>query len=285
MGIERVRVLGIAAATAALLCSARAEASNEASAAFEAGDFARARAVGRIEADAAGLSIACQAGLVLGSYFETGAPRVASLHAAIADCAQAIKTGGADVEAYVNYAIGVAFEAKRVFSPRIAGDAKDLLQASISRFPNSGFARGALAGWHANVVEQGVLARTALGASRESAREGFDAALKLDPKNFALNYEYLRFLAVGGKAERARGAKLAKSIQDLPQNGAFERLLADRAAKIGVALETGSAKQAQAALKATEPFATVQGEPAPDKFELPFTDSFPPAGGQSGAAR
>lgn len=276
MGLTSVRILAVAAAI--LACGEAGASSGEA---FTAGDFVAAREAGRAEATPEGLSTACQAGLVLGSYFESGQTRVSTLHGAIKDCAGAIVTGKAHVDAYVNYAIGLAFEAKRIHSPRIAGDAKDLLQESIALFPTSGFARAALAGWHANVFEQGMLARTALGASREAAREGFDAALKLDPKNVALNYEYLRFLAVGGKAERARGAVLARTIQTLPQSGAFQKLLAERAAKIGAALETGSSKEADAALKATEPFATVQGEPAPDKFVPPFTDAFPaPASGK-----
>lgn len=270
MVLSSLRVVAVAAA---LFGAGGAQASS--SDAFAAGDFAAARDAGRAEATPEGLSLACQAGLVIGSYFETGAPRVATLHGAIKDCADAIVTGKAHVDAYVNYAIGLAFEAKRIFSPRIAGDAKDLLQESVALFPESGFARGALAGWHAGVVQQGVLARTALGASREAARDGFDVALKLDPKNVALNYEYLRFLAVGGKAERAKGAAVAKSIQSLPQPGAFQKLLAERAARIGAVLQSGSAKDANAVLKATEPFATVQGESAPEKFEPPFTDAFP----------
>lgn len=271
---------GVALALCAFFGSLSFEAEAATSlATFESGDYAGARAAGRIEATPEGLSTACQAGLVLGSYYETGEARVATLHGAITDCADAIKAGGAHVDAYVNYAIGLAFEAKRLHSPRIAGDAKDLLQSSIERFPQSGFARGALAGWHANVAAQGVLARTALGASRDSAREGFAAALKLDPKNVALNYEYLRFLAVGGKAERAQGATLAKTIQSLPKKGAFEKLLSERAATIGAALASGSSKAADAALKATEPFASVEGESVAAKFDPPFLDAFPSAGG------
>jgi hypothetical protein len=267
----------------ALLGAVEAQASSLA--AFEAGDYSAARDAGRGEATAEGLSVACQAGLVLGSYFESGAPQVATLHGAIKDCAEAIQKGGAHVDAYVNYAIGLAFEAKRLHSPRFAGDAKDLLQASIERFPQSGFARGALAGWHANVAEQGVVARTALGASRDTAREGFAAALKLDPKNVALNYEYLRFLAVGGKAERAQGAALAKAIGSMPHKGAFQKLLVERAAIIGAALSKGSAKAAALAVKETEPFAAVAGEAASEKFVPPFSDAFPADPGQKGASQ
>lgn len=254
-------------------------------AAFEAGDYGAAREAGRSEGTADGLSVACQAGLVLGSYFESGEPQVTTLHGAIRDCAEAIRKGAAHEDAYVNYAIGLAFEAKRLHSPRFAGDAKDLLQASVERFPKSGFARGALAGWHANVAEQGVLARTALGASRDAAREGFATALKLDPKNVALNYEYLRFLAVGGKAERAQGAALAKAIGTMPLKGAFQKLLVERAAIIGAALAKGSAKAAAQAVKETEPFAAVAGEAAAEKFEPPFSDAFPSQAGRAGLSQ
>lgn len=285
MRVLSLRQSRFGAFAAALLAVPAAHASSAWEAAFKSGDYAAAREAGRAEASAEGYSVACQAGLVIGSYYEAGPQRVSTLHGAIKDCATAIKSGKAHVDAYVNYAIGVAFEAKRVHSPRLAGDAKDLLQESVERFPRSGFARGALAGWHANVADQGVLARTALGASRDAAREGFADALALDPKNVALNYEYLRFLALGGKAERAEGTALAAKIQSMPQDGAFQKLLAERAAEIGAALRTGSAKSAAAALKATEPFAAVQGEPSPEAFEAPFSDEFPSVDGQSAVAR
>ncbi|MBY0422452.1 MAG: hypothetical protein K2Q06_09120, partial [Parvularculaceae bacterium] len=156
--MKRLVSVAAAASVALVSLSASAAATQSSIEAFRAGDYLAARGLGRSENDAPGRSIACRAGLVQGSYFETGATRVETLHGAIKDCADAIATGGAAVDAYVNYAIGLAFEAKRNHSPGLAGDARKLLEAAVSKFPESGFARGALAGWHAQVAAQGVLA-------------------------------------------------------------------------------------------------------------------------------
>lgn len=245
--------------------------------AFLAGEYADARDLGRKENNAGGLAMACRSGLVLGSYFETGAPRLAALHGAIKDCGDAIAAGGAGVDAYVNYAIGLAFEAKRNHSPGLAGDARKLLEAAIARFPDSGFAQGALAGWHAQVAAQGVLARTALGASRDDARKGFDAALRLDPKNISVHYEQLRFLAEGGRAARPAALKAAATIAALPSEGAFETLIKQHAATIAdaLAVEGKAGRDAVArALVATESFRGVQGEGDGVRLDLPYTDSF-----------
>lgn len=252
----------------------------ESAEAFVAGDYAAARAAGRAEATAEGLSVACRAGLVLGSWIETGAARVATLHGAIDDCATAIRDGGAGVDAYVNYAIGLAFEAKRVHSPGLAGDTRKLLEAAVARFPDSGFAHGALGGWHAQVAAQGFLARTALGASRDEARKNFDIALKLDPDNVPLRYEYLRFLALGGRAERTDGARVAADIAARKPQDAFGKLVQEKAARLGAALASRekSDKAVEAALRATESFAGFEGEAADARYAAPFS-MFPAAAG------
>lgn len=254
--------------------------------AFVAGDYAAARDLGREEGDAAGLSVACRAGLVIGSYAETGAARVDTLHGAIDDCASAIKAGNAKVDAYVNYAIGLAFEAKRVHSPSLAGETRKLLEASVERFPDSGFARAALGGWHAQVAAQGFMARTVLGASRDEAKKNFDAAMRLDPDNVSVRYEYLRYLAVGGRGDRAEGVRVAAAIARMPTKGAFERLVQEHAARVGQAIGVrGKAGEAAlaAAMAATESFAGVEGEGAGVRFAAPL-NAFP-AAEDTGAAQ
>ena len=268
----------LAAAAASLLLANTAGASGSMQA-FIAGDYAAAREKGRVENSAEGLSVACRAGLVLGSYFEKGDARVGTLHGAIDDCAGALKTGGAKVDAYVNYAIGLAFEAKRINSPGLAGDTKRLLQTAVDRFPESGFARGALGGWHAQVAAQGMMARTVLGASRDEARKLLEASLKLDPGNVALQYEFLRFLALGGRNDRSEAAGVAATIAGMTPDDAFERLIQEHAARLGGALGEsgkGSEKAVEAILKETESFAGFEGAGRGVRFAAPF-NAFPSA--------
>lgn len=249
--------------------------------AFLAGNYAAARTAARAEETATGYSLACQAGLIIGSYFDQAEARVETLHSALDDCANSIRKGGG-VDAHVNYAIAVAFEAKRVHSPGLAADSRKLIEESIKLFPDSGFAHGALGGWHASVSAQGFLARKALGASREAARAAFVDALRLDPDNVAMNYEYLRFLARGDAGERAEAAKIAGKMAGFRSSSAFLKLLQERAAKIagvlpGEGRDAGRAREA--VLTATEPFNGFAGEGGRARVTLPFTESFVDAAG------
>lgn len=246
---------------------------DEAEAAYERGAFDEARVLGRAAGTPDKLALACEAGLILGSYLEDAQHRVASLHDAIMDCAAAIDSGEAEVGAYVNYAIGVAIEAKRLRSPGRATDARRLFDEAIAKFPESGFAHGALAGWHSNVSREGALAKIALGASRADARRGFKRALALDPTNAAIRYEYLRFLAAGDREDRERAMALGDELLSAAPRDAFERLLLDRAALVREALN-GPKKALEATLTATEPYSGVEGERAHHAFSPPFGESF-----------
>ena len=242
--------------------------------AFAAGDFAAARTAGRAAGDAEGLALACEAGLVLGSYIEKGEARVRSLHGAIEDCAKVIEAGGAGVGPYVKYAIGFGFEAKRLHSVGGATASKKLFADAVARFPDSGFARAALAGWHANVTRQAGIGRIALGASRDEARRGFMTAARLDSDNPVILFEQLRFLAAGDRQDRLAAIDVAAQLARLSPRDAFETLILEKAAPLGAAL-SGREKDLDAALDAAEPFAGVRGEAPGLKFEPPFRTSFP----------
>lgn len=242
---------------------------------FAAGEFADARTKGRQANDAAGLEIACHAGLVLGSYVEQSPERILTLYGAIDDCAAAINTGKANAKSYVNYAIGIALEAKRRTNLSLAKQSKRLLSAAVERFPADSFALGALGGWHANVASEGAVARAVLKASRSAARESFLKAREIDPTSMPLQYEELRFLASGDEEDRTKALALATSLLATPPQSALDRLLLDRARSIQAALRSGDARAVDQRLKETEPFAGLAGESAPTKFNPPFADAFP----------
>ncbi len=260
---------------------ARSGAAHEADLAYAGGDFEAARRLGREAQTAEGSSLACEAGLVLGSYFEAGEGRVRTLHAAIRDCADAIETGTSGAGAYVNYAIGVAFEAKRRRDPALAAEARKLFLDAVGRFPDSGFAHAGLAGWHWNVARQAGLGRIALGASRDEARREFSIAIALDPDNLALRYEYLRFLVAGDRKERRGALEAAAGLAALAPRDAFDGLLLKRAETLAAAL-AGSGQDVDAALAATEPFPGLRGEAPHIKFNPPFGARFPARPPQGG---
>lgn len=243
---------------------------------FAAGDFPAARDVGRGDGSGEGLAIACHAGLVLASYLETGEAAVSSLHGAILDCAEAIGRGDVRADTFIGYAIGIGFEAKRLSSRRLGVSSRRLMEAATARFPGSGFAYAALGGWHSSVSEEGLLTQAVLGASRNEARKQFAQSLRLESENFAVNYEYLRFLAYGDRKERAEGSLLAaRLLGELTPSDRYEELLRGRAAIIAAALREGGAKPMARALQETEPFPGARGLRAPTRFEAPFLDGFP----------
>ncbi|HBS35416.1 MAG TPA: hypothetical protein DEA50_10125 [Parvularcula sp.] len=267
-----------------VFAACRAAAAADAGAgAYADGDFAAARALGRAAMTAEGAARACEAGLVIGSFFERGETRVKSLHAALDDCARAIEAGDGDVAPYLSYAVGLAFEAKRLRSRAAALRARRFFAETLSRFPDSGLAHAGLAGWHSNVSREAGLVRVALGASRAEAARGFSAALRLDPDNIAINYEYLRFLAGGAAADRRQAAAVAAKIAAAAApDDALGRLLIERAAIIARALG-GSRYEIEAALTATEPFEGVAREAPALAYMPPFRSGFPSASQSQGA--
>lgn len=271
----RMKASALGLVLALLLLQHPAARAADAAGAFASGDFAAARTAGRAAGGAGGLALACEAGLVLGSYIEKGEARVRSLHGAIEDCAKVIEAGGAGVGPYVNYAIGFGFEAKRLHSIGGATASRKLFTEAVERFPDSGFAHAALAGWHANVAEQAGLGRIALGASRDEARREFKTATRLDPDNPVILFEQLRFLAAGERKDRLAALDVAAQIAGRSPRDAFDVLILEKAKPLAAAL-SGSEKDLDAALAAAEPFAGVRGEAPSLTYEPPFRTRFPP---------
>ncbi|MGE0409291.1 MAG: hypothetical protein AB7P23_08530 [Amphiplicatus sp.] len=238
---------------------------------FAAGDFETARLLAREAGSGEGFALACQAGLVLGGYFEKGAAAVRALHGALEDCARSIASGAGRADAHINYAIALGFEAERLGSRTYASASRRLMEEAIARFPKIAFAHAAYAAWHAAAAERGFLAKAALGASESAARDEFETALALQADNFSVNYQALRFFADGGAKDRDRAARLAaRLLGELRPKDRFEALLRERAQEIAEALATQDKKAVAAALQATEPFGGIEKERAAPSFPPPF---------------
>lgn len=262
----KVAILGFCAAVAAYHAASAAS--------YSPSEFAAARTAGRNAETAEGFTRACEAGLVLGSYFEQGEARILTLHGAIEDCARAIMSGDAGVDAYVSYAIGFGFEAKRLHNAGAATDSRKLFMDAVARFPDSGFAHAALAGWHSNVTREAGLGRVALGASRSDARRHFAIAIDLDPENLIIRFEQLRFLAAGDRKERRAAVDAAAHMSKMNARVGIEAFMLEKAQALAAALPAGE-KAIDAALGATEPFAGVRGAAPAVKFAPPFRARFP----------
>lgn len=274
--IAGAAALVFSASLTAFFQSPPAKAAEPGRAEFAAGDFDAARRIAHDAGSGEALALACQAGLIIGGYLETGEPAVVSLHDAISDCANSIKSRANRPDAYINYAIGISFEAKRLHSRSDAALAKNLMEAAIERFPNSGFAHTALATWNAEVSNRSFFARALLGASEDRAQREFALALTLDGDNYAINYQWFRYLAAHGRKNHAEAEAAAmRLLEELQPKDQFEKLLRERARIIADALALDDTGKIDEALKATEPFRDIENVAADEKYSLSLT-VFPP---------
>ncbi|MCJ9429895.1 hypothetical protein K6118_12400 [Kordiimonas sp. A6E486] len=208
---------------------------------------------GRLARTADGYTKACEAGLTLGGFMETGDPAVRSLHLAIDDCRAALKIKPDHLEASLSYGIGLSFESKRTHKPELARLAKKLFEKLIEERPNDPLPHAALAVWNAHVSRAGLFARLALGGSRRRAHEEFEASFALGAPKKPLMLEYIKFLARGSKQDRATALETYGRYLTLPPaDGPLNAILDSRAAALATALRSGDKKAIKKAVaKAT----------------------------------
>ena len=201
-----------------------------------AGNYHAARELGRQLSSADSLAIACRMGLIIGGYFEVGKPAILSLHNAIDDCRHALLIDQTHLIANVSLALAIGFEGKRRTNPFLARKSKRLIKATLKQYPNNAIAIGALAGWHAEVSDAGVLARLTLGAHSESADKYFSHALDLDKNNITTRFEYIKFLLRNNNMHKAK-KELNTLFQHKPTE-AFEHKSLQIAAELSDLIKT-----------------------------------------------
>jgi len=217
--------------------------------AFVQGRFYIARDAGQIAQTADSLTTACRAGLVIGGHIETTIEATSALHGAITDCSNAHKIAPSHFDAQMSLAIALSFEGKRTFKPVYARTAKLLLEDLVIRYPENPIAHGALAAWHAQVSAAGFFARTMLKASRKKAQRFFETAFRKGTINFALQVEYLKFLALGSRAERQIAIGVAEDLLSKTPHMAFDTLLQKHCATVLKALKSGKKKYVKRAVQ------------------------------------
>ena len=236
--------------------------------AFEQGHFHEAREAGRAEGSAEGLSLACRAGLVLGGFTETGKAAVHSLHGAIRDCNKALEINADHYFAKMSLSIALSFEGKRLKRPSYPARAKAYILELIEAEPNNPLGYGALAAWHSEVSAAGFLARIALGARRKKAADNFSRALKLGAIDYALRFEYVKFLARGNKAERKQALEQAKNLASNKATMAFDAILQKQCARLVDALAQDNKRAIKSLLKRAAAFRQVSSEREVARFPL-----------------
>lgn len=218
-------------------------------AAYEAGDYAKARALFLEDTTAEGFAAACRADLVIGGYFLKKPEESArALHDALDHCKEAIKREPDHADAAISYAVALGFESKRTKKPGYAKAGRQRLEALQQAYDTYGILHAALGGWHAAVSNAGFMARMYLGASRKKAQAHFSRAIELMPGDIGVRFEYIKFLAQGKKQQRKTALEEIALLASLPPFDAFDRFLQSRAQPIAEAIRSGSKRRLKQAL-------------------------------------
>jgi len=236
--------------------------------AFTKGDFETARTIGRRDGGAEGLAHACRAGLVLGGFSETGPTAIKSLHGAIADCNKTLLLQPDHFFAKMSLAIALSFEGKRLKRPSYPLRAKAYILELIEQEPENPLGYGALAAWHSEVSAAGFFARIALGARRNKAEKNFATALKLGAIDYALKFEYVKFLARGNQSARKRALIKARILLQENTVMAFDQILRKHCIVLARALERNNKPAIKKALIQATAFQGASPERVVERFPL-----------------
>ncbi len=206
---------------------------------FSEGRFEQAILRARSSGSADDLSLACRAGLTLAGYLKSGEEAVAALHSAAADCEAALKLNPTHLEASLSLALAIGYEGKRLGKPKFATTSRRLIERLVELYPEDPMPSAALGGWHGAVSNAGFLARTYLGGSKKKANEWFDHSRTLGHWDIALRFEYVKFLAMGGKSDRKQALKEIDQLLASEPNLAIDRMLQDRTRLLRTAVVDG----------------------------------------------
>lgn len=221
---------------------------------FVSGAFENARERAAASHTADGLALACRSGLVIGGFQQTGEASVVSLHRALEDCSEALHMDPHNIVASVSYALALGYEGKRLKKASYIKASRERLEHCLAHHPDDPLVTAALGGWHSAVSNAGFLARVALGGSRKDAEAYFQRAIELDPRSVGTRFEYVRFLARGGKDDRKEALKQLHATLAIKPDDAAEEIMLARLAELIVPLEADDKKAARDTVERTAAF-------------------------------
>ena len=245
---------------AAMLLATATPAFASAADAFREGRFAEAVKLGRAEATAPALVIAGRAALMVAGYQAADkASAKATIDLAERDFAAAVVKAPNNLEARTQKAIAMGYRAKLDRSPGEGKDARQQMEAVLSRDPNYALANAALGGWHGGAVATlgPFLASSLLGANRKAMDTYFSTAMARDPKSIVHPVTYAVTLLDINAGNAAKATQLLKGAVTLPVRDAFDGENRKAAVQILAKLTAGDAKAARVLARRLQPFGTL----------------------------
>lgn len=216
-------------------------------AAFDDGAFLRAAGVAREIGTAEGYTLAAHAEMARGDLIEEqDKTRLECYRAALADARKAVASAPGDPDAHLVLAIALGFVARgegglEAHMQGLGEEARRHIDIALKLAPDSPWAHAALGGWNLQIAYAGgSIGEAIYGASVKAGRRAYDHALRLDPGNTAIAYQYaVQLLGLDGDAYRRRAAELLDEVVAHRPANALERLLRKSAANLKQALDQG----------------------------------------------
>lgn len=231
-----------------------------ADAAFVEGRFAEAAVLGRKEATAQSLLLACRAQAIGAAYELRDADEAGALLArAVDSCDAALKLSPGKPEAVLHRGLAVGYQAKLAQSPGQAKEARRAFEAAVAKMPKDATALAAMGGWHGEAVATlgKFVAGTVLGAKEREAIAWFERAMAAEGADPVVPVFYASTLLnlSAGNAPRARA--LLERSQKAPARDGFERLVKANGAAILKPLAAGDVAGARATAARLSPLGMV----------------------------
>lgn len=234
----------------------------DAEALYAAGNYRAAALAGESLQTADGLALAARARLVRAAYLLPRDRAVEELHQAEDLARQALAKNPEQTEAALNLAIALGYRARiegyvGAFFNGLAKEAKRMITRALEEAPESGWAQVVDGAWNAEIVIGAGpgLAKTLYGASRAEALERYRTAVKLDPDNPTIRFEYAKALIkLEGKDGWAQaGEQLDRAIA-APSRNKFTDLMQTQAKTLKAALDGGDEEMIATRLQQIDPF-------------------------------
>lgn len=216
-------------------------------AAFDDGAFSRAADAAREIGTAEGYTLAAHAEMARGDLVEPkGRARLECYRTALADARNALASAPDDPDAHLVLAIALGFVARgegglEAHMQGLGEEARKHIDIALKLAPDNPWAHAALGGWNLQIAYAGgTIGEAIYGASVKAGRRAYEHALRLDPGNIAIAYQYaVQLLGLNGDAHRRRAADLLDTVVAHRPANAMERLLRKSAVNLKRALDQG----------------------------------------------
>ncbi len=227
---------GLATVGGLLLCAAipaQAQTLEEARRVADEGRFLEAADMGEALDTSEGQALAAYALAIYGFHVAAEADQNALYQRAMKAADRAVKLDAENADAWLQSSHAMGRYAQAIgpldaFAQGFAKRTRTAIDNALALEPNMGLAHLALAGWHAEIVAAGMMARLLYDADEDVSREHCDTARRLEPSFKIVHLDCAEYIRIMGGTDEEVRALLEEAIS-LPAETAYAQLLDARA--------------------------------------------------------